>query len=131
MSAMQDMRGFTLLEALVAMAIAAMSFAALYGAVGQSSKNVVDVQSRVQAALVVRSVLASAAFAEDLEGQPAGQWGVWYWSVQVQPEAIAVHDDFGRSAEKPQTVARVTVRVAQEGENALAWTVWKPYRSPP
>jgi len=125
------MRGFTLLEALVAVAIAAITFAALYGTVGQSSKNVTDVQARVQAALVVRSVLASAAFAEDLENQPAGQWGAWRWSVQVQPEAIAFQEDFGRPQEAPQTVARVTVRVAQEGESSLVWTVWKPYRTPP
>jgi len=128
---MKIARGFSLLEALVAVAIAAITFAALYATVGQSSKNAVDVQARVQAALVVRSVLASAAFAEDLEGQPAGQWGAWRWSVQVQPETLAMHDDFPRPPEKPHTVARVTVQVTQEGQAPLAWTVWKPYRTPP
>jgi len=125
------MRGFSLLEALVALIIAAITLAALYGSVGQSSKNAVDVQTRVQAALVVRSVLASATFAEDLEGQPAGQWGAWRWNVQLQPETIAMYDDFPRPPEKPQTVARVTVQVTQEGQSPLTWTVWKPYRTPP
>ena len=44
-------RGFNLLEALVAMAIAAIAFTALYRTVGQSSKVVVDVQARVEAAM--------------------------------------------------------------------------------
>ena len=51
-------RGFSLLEALVAMAIASIAFAALYKTVGQSSKTAVDVDARVQAVLLARSVLA-------------------------------------------------------------------------
>ncbi|GAD20288.1 prepilin-type N-terminal cleavage/methylation domain-containing protein [Acidovorax sp. MR-S7] len=119
--------GFSLLEALVAMAIASIAFAALYRTVGQGSKNVVDVQSRVQAALVVRSVLASAIFAEDLVRQPAGQLGAWQWNIRVEPEQIAVSEDFGQPESPPLRVARVTVSVAQEGKSVLVWTARKPY----
>ena len=124
-------RGFSLLEALVAMAIASIAFAALYRTVGQGSKNVVDVQSRVQAALVVRSVQASATFAEDLVQQSAGQMGAWQWSVRVEPEQVAVSEDFGKPEGAPLRAARVTVSVAQEGKPVLAWTAWKPYRAMP
>lgn len=120
--------GFSLLEALVAMAIASIAFAALYRTVGQGSKSVVDVQSRVEAALVVRSVLSSATFAEDLIQQPAGQLGGWQWSANVEPEQVVMSEDFGRPQGPPLRVGRVTVRVAQEGGTALAWTTWKPYR---
>lgn len=119
--------GFSLLEALVAMAIASIAFAVLYRTVGQGSKNVVDVQSRVQAALAVRSVLASATFAEDLVQQPSGQLGAWQWSVRVEPEQIAVSEDFVQSESPPLRVARVTVSVTQEGSSILTWTAWKPY----
>ena len=83
-------RGLSLLEALVAMAIAAMAFAALYKTVGQSSKNAMDTDDRVQAALVARSVLASATFAEDLLSQASGEAGVWQWGVQVSPTTVAI-----------------------------------------
>ena len=68
-------RGFNLLEALVAMAIAAVAFTALYRTVGQSTKVVGDVEARVEAALVARSVLASGTFAEDMGALQAGQQG--------------------------------------------------------
>eukprot|EP01041_Mallomonas_annulata_P027291 gene27291-48847_t len=65
-------QGFSLLEALVAMSIASIALASLYRTVGQSSKGVVDVESRIEAALVARSALAGSTFAEDIERQPSG-----------------------------------------------------------
>ena len=64
--------GFSLLEALVAMAIASIAFTVLYRTVGQSAKAAVDVDARVEAALVAQSVLASATFAEELAPLGAG-----------------------------------------------------------
>lgn len=125
-------QGFSLLEALVAMAIAAMALGTLYRTVGQSSKNVVDVGARVEAALVARSALAAATYAEDLERQPIGQVGAWYWSVQVSPEQAQLKEVDGRPA-GALPVAKVTVHVAhaKDGPAVLVWTTWKPYRTAP
>ena len=123
-------QGFSLLEALVAMVIAAMALGTLYRTVGQSSKNVVDVGARVEAALVARSALAAAAYAEDLERQPTGQAGDWYWSMQVSPEQVQLTEADGRPA-RVLRAANVTVHVmrTKEGPVVLTWTTWKPYRA--
>lgn len=123
--------GFSLLEALVAMAIAAIAFAALYRTVGQSAFNATTVESRAEAALVARSVLASATFAEDLLQHPEGQSGPWRWAVQVQPEQVAVRAGGASQALPPLQAARVQLTVARDGSPVLAWTSWKPYRATP
>ncbi len=123
-------RGFSLLEALVAMAIASIAFAALYKTVGQSTKTAVDVDSRVQAALVARSVLASATFAEDLLKQPTGEAGGWRWSVQATPIQIPIVEE--RHAPLPALrAAAVRVEIDHDGRKVLTWNTWKPYRSAP
>ena len=125
-------RGFSLLEALVAMAIASIALASLYRTVGQSSKSVVDVQARVEAAFVARSVLASGTFAEDLARQPAGQAGGWYWRLEVSPEQIAWTGADGQPvAGEPLRAAKITVEVARGpgGPAVLTWTTWKPWRA--
>jgi len=127
----RGLRGFSLLEALVAMAIASIAFAVLYRTVGQSSFNASTVESRAQAALVARSVLASAIFAEDLVQQPAGQSGPWHWSVQVQPEPVVVRDLAARQAPEPLQAARVELTVLRDDRIVLSWTSWKPYRGTP
>ncbi|ADU98420.1 type IV pilus modification PilV family protein [Alicycliphilus denitrificans] len=127
----RGLRGFSLLEALVAMAIASIAFAVLYRTVGQSSLNATTVESRAEAALVARSVLASATFAEDLVQHPEGQSGPWQWSVQVQPEQVAVHAPGARQAPPPLQAARVELTIARDGRAVLAWTSWKPYRAAP
>ncbi|MFT3813724.1 MAG: prepilin-type N-terminal cleavage/methylation domain-containing protein [Acidovorax sp.] len=124
-------RGFSLLEALVAMAIASIAFAVLYRAVGQSSKTVVDVDARVQAALVAQSVLASATFAEDLVANPAGQAGPWEWRVQVGPVPVPVIDTLTHQPQPPMQAARVVIDVARDGRTVLEWAGWKPYRTAP
>ncbi|MBS0507004.1 MAG: type II secretion system protein [Proteobacteria bacterium] len=123
-------RGFSLLEALVAMAIASIAFAALYKTVGQSTKTAVDVDSRVQAALLARSVLASATFAEDLLKQPTGETGGWRWSIQAAPTQIAVVEQ-GHDPMPPLQAAAVRVEVSRDGRSVLTWNTWKPYRSVP
>ena len=125
-------QGFSLLEALVAMVIAAMALGTLYRTVGQSSKNVVDVGARVEAALVARSALAAVAYAEDLEQQPTGQAGDWYWSLQVSPEQVQLIESDGRPS-RALRAANVTVHVmhTKDGPAVLTWTTWKPYRAAP
>ena len=123
-------RGFTLLEALVAMAIAAVSFTALYRTVGQSSKVVSDVEARVEAALVARSVLASATFAEDLAALQSGQQGPWQWRLQVAQANVPLTNQSGPPAQPvPAAGARVSVQVMREGSRPLfELTTWKPLR---
>ena len=103
-------RGFTLLEALVAMAIAAVAFTALYRTVGQSSKVALDVEARVEAAMVARSVLASATFAEDLGALQSGQQGPWQWRVQVAQESVPITSVMGPPTDLPPLPAARTLR---------------------
>lgn len=129
----RGIRGFSLLEALVAMAIAAMALGTLYRTVGQSSKNAVTVQERVEAAMVARSALAGALYAEELASQSEGKAGAWRWRLQMQPAVAQWGAPPGRPSPAPQTVARVTVDVmrAEGGDAVLVWTGWKPYRAAP
>lgn len=127
-------RGFSLLEALVAMSIASIALASLYRTVGQSSKGVVDVESRIEAALVARSALAGSTFAEDVERQTAGSAGDWYWRIRMQPEQIPLREEDGRPAPGvPLRAAMVSVEVSrsQDGPAVMTWTTWKPYRAVP
>jgi general secretion pathway protein I len=130
----QRQRGFSLLEALVAMAIASIALASLYRSVGQSSKTSVDVESRIEAALVARSVLASSTFAEDIERQPVGAAKGWNWRIEMQPEQIPLREVDGQPVPGvPIRAAKITVEVARsiEGPPIVTWTTWKPYRSVP
>ena len=125
-------RGFSLLEALVALAIASIALASLYRSVGQSSKSVVDVEARIEASLVARSALASGTFAEDLARNDSGQTGEWQWRIQVVPEQGPRAEENGRPvASGPLRAARVTVEVSRQGGPTVAWTTWKPYRAAP
>jgi len=124
--------GFSLLEALVAMSIASIALASLYRTVGQSSKVTMDVESRIEAALVARSALAGTTFAEDAERQPQGAAGDWHWRLILQPEQIPLRMADGRSVPgKPLRAAMVTVEVARgaNGPVVMRWTTWKPYRA--
>ena len=125
-------RGFSLLEALVALAIASIALASLYRSVGQGSKSVMDVEARIEASLVARSALAGGTFAEDLARNDSGQAGAWQWRIQVAPEQVPLADENGRpAASGPLRAARVTVEVSREGGPTVAWTTWKPYRAAP
>ncbi len=127
-------RGFSLLEALVAMSIASIALASLYRTVGQSSKGVVDVESRIEAALVARSALAGSTFAEDVERQPSGASGDWYWRIHLQPQQIPLREEDGRPAPgAPLRAAMATVEVTRgkDGPTVMTWTTWKPYRAAP
>ena len=125
--------GFALLEALVAMAIASIALAALYRSVGQGSKNVGDVEARVEATLLARSVLAGATYAEDLAQSASGQSGAWHWVVRTAPEQVQITEENGRSASSPVSAARVTIEVsrASGGAPVASWTTWKPWRTAP
>lgn len=127
-------RGFSLLEALVAMAIASIALASLYRTVGQSSKGVADVEARVEAALLARSLLAGSTFAEDLAQQQSGDSGIWHWNILVEQEQVRLLAETGNVAPgDPVRAAKVTVDITrgQGGPTVMTWTSWKPYRSAP
>lgn len=116
------------------MSIASIALASLYRTVGQSSKGVVDVESRIEAALVARSALAGTTFAEDLERQQTGSSGEWGWRIQMQPELVPLQEADGRPAPgAPLRAAKVSIEVTRgkDGPTVLTWTTWKPYRSAP
>lgn len=128
-----DNRGFSLLEALVAMAIASIAFGTLYRVVGQSAKTVGDVEIRVEAAMVARSVLASATYAEDLVDRGSGGADHWFWRVQVTSEQVQFVDKTGHEVGAFLSVGRVSIDVSrvESGVPVFSLTAWKPYRSAP
>lgn len=126
-------RGFSLLEALVAMAIASVAFGTLYRVVGQSAKSVGDLEGRVEAAMVARSVLASATYAEDFLARSAGGSEPWFWRVHVAPEQVQVVDQTGREVTALFSVGRVSIDILRSdgGAPVFSLTSWKPFRSKP
>lgn len=120
-------RGFSLLEALVALAIAALAFAALYRAVGQSAYNATVLDERTEAHVLARSILASATFAEDFIRHPSGAQDGWTWTIQVAPEQMQLIETGGAQDTLAVRAARVTLAVAHGGRTVLTWTGWKPY----
>lgn len=124
--------GFGLLEALVAMAIAAMAFSALYGAVGQGSKSALDINARTEAALVARSVLASGVYAEDFAAGASGTSGVLQWTAQAMPAEVPMVDASTGTALAPLRGAQVEVQVSDSRQpgQPYVWRGWKPVREP-
>lgn len=129
----QRASGFTLLEALIAIAIAAMALGAMARSVGQSARTVAEVTDRQQAAMVARSVLSMGTFAEDFMATTQGQAGMWTWRVQVRPQTTVLHDVVELLPDQTVTVAHLTVEVSSPDRDAPIYVLsaWKPYRSAP
>lgn len=125
-------RGFTLLEALIAISIAAAALGALSRAVSQSAKSANDTATRQQAAMVARSVLAGATFAEDLLRSAQGESSPWAWRVTATPQTVTVHDRAGHTPDQILMAANLTIEVFLVGQSQPAFTLsaWKPYRTP-
>lgn len=126
-------RGFTLLEALIAIAIAAIALGVLARAVGQAAQTALGVAQRQQAAIVARSVLASGTFAEDFALVPEGHSAPWSWRIRLEPQAVVLSDTQLRTPDQAITAARLTIEVFghDSAEPAFVLTAWKPYRSAP
>lgn len=124
--------GFSLLEALVAMAIVAIAFTALYRAVGQGTHAVSAVDDRVRAAIIAQSLLASATYAEDLAAVQTGEAAGLRWRVELGPAAVTLLPEGGTpiTGHRP-LVARVRILVerADTARPVLDWTGWKLYRA--
>lgn len=124
-------KGFTLLEALVAIAIAAMALAALSRAVGQSAKSANDLSSRQQAAIVARAVISSGTYAEDFLQSLRGNSTPWEWQISVNPQPITVQEVGGAKATSTSNVAHIRIDVSLQGSSQVAYSLnaWKPYRT--
>ena len=123
-------QGFSLLEALVAMAIASIALGTLYRGVGQSAKVATEVEWRADAAIAASAVLTSETFAEDLMKKGSGQMGRWFWQAHIVPEFVQLHDSKGRSVGEPLRAGKVTVSISsvQGGRPVFTVVSWKPYR---
>lgn len=124
-------RGFSLLEALVALTIASIAFVALYRTVGQTASNAVALDERTEASLLARSILASAIYADDLLQHPSGSSGPWQWTVQVVPEQITMDETGARQAPVTLRAGRISLAIARAGRPILSQVGWKPYREAP
>lgn len=126
-----------MLEALVAIAIAALAMAALYRGTGQSTLAVVSSQQRVEAALLANSVLAQFTFAEDVQSGMEGRQGPWRWTVTLDPAQVPIVAPlFGATVTGDLITApagRVTIHVYHEqvrqNQPVFNLTGWKPYRT--
>ncbi|MCS6810612.1 MAG: prepilin-type N-terminal cleavage/methylation domain-containing protein [Tepidimonas sp.] len=134
-TAARVMRGFTLLEALVAIAIAALALGALARAAGQGTRTAAEVADRQQAAMVARAVLSMGTFAEDYLAAPEGESPPWAWRVRVTPQPVVLADAAHAQPDQTLLAARLTVEVFRPGDGGAepVWVLsaWKPYRSAP
>ena len=124
--------GFTLLEALIAISIAAIALGALSRAVGQGVKSANDTADRQQAAMVARAVLNSETFAEDLLRTTEGVSPPWAWRVTANPQSLILHDKAGHTPDQTILAAQLTIEVFRVGQPHAAYILnaWKPYRTP-
>lgn len=129
------MRGFTLLEALIAIAIAALALGALARAAGQGARTAAEAADRQQAAMVARAVVSMGTFAEDYLAAPEGESPPWAWRVRVTPQPAVLADAAHSQPDQTLPAARVLVEVFRLGERDAepVWVLsaWKPYRTAP
>lgn len=83
------MRGMTLLELLVALAIMAISVTLIYRAVAGSAKGVAQVELSQGAALLADSLLDAYGMVDPMGLQASGQDGPYAWQVSAAPYAQA------------------------------------------
>ena len=120
-------RGFSLLELMVAFAIMAISLGVLYRAMGSSVRNVGDLDLRQQATSVLESTL------DRLDGVPPnglaenGAIGSISWSLQTQP-----FDSGNANPQAPKLhEVQAAVSWVERGEaKQLAVTTLRPERGP-
>lgn len=78
-------RGFSLLEILVAFAIAAMAIGMLYRVTGNNARQVANLSVHEQAIVLAQSLLAVHPAVPEIGLSLAGHDGRYSWTVQSQP----------------------------------------------
>ncbi len=85
---MKRPRGFTLLEILVALTIAAMAFALVYRSVGMSVTLSASSRDRLEALAVVRSLAAQMTAQPGALRDARGEFAGWRWTLTLRPVAV-------------------------------------------
>lgn len=83
-----SVRGFTLLEVIVAFALLGLALTLLLGSLSGGARQVREAELRTRAVLHAQSLLASAGVDAPLQaGSQSGEWeqGRYHWQLQVQP----------------------------------------------
>lgn len=118
--------GFTLLEVLVALAIAAMAFAALYRGTGQSLHGLERSRLKAQAAMLGQSLLAGATWADDLVPLSTGEDGPLRWQIRFSPSAMQPEATDAAVPVAPVAVTQVHLAVYAQGEDLPLWEIELP-----
>ncbi|NIJ67803.1 type II secretion system protein XpsI [Xanthomonas sp. 60] len=83
-------RGFTLLEVLVAFALLALALTLLLGTLSGAARQVAEADQRTRAVLLAQSLMAGLGVEAPLqEGTREGRWddGAYSWTLEVAPYA--------------------------------------------
>lgn len=123
--------GFTLLEVLVALAIAAMAFAAIYRGTGQSLHGLERSRLKAQAAMLGQSLLSSATWADDLAPMSTGEDGPLRWEMRFTPGALQPEATDAAVPVAPIPVTDVHLAVYAQGEDPPLWETTLPLLSRP
>jgi len=124
-------KGFTLLEALVALVIAAIALGSLYRAVGQGAVTANAVSDRVEMAFIAHNIFSSAVFADDFESGSTGAEGRWFWKVSVAREMIHPRNMSGHDVIVPFSAGKIQISIYGSNSDVnQMFTAWKPFRVP-
>lgn len=123
-------RGFTLLEVLVAFALLALALTLLLGTLSGAARQVAEADQRTRAVLLAQSLMARLGVEEPLqEGTRQGRWdhGAYRWTLEVAPyaeprAAAAVGAAPTGAVGGPRLLElRLQVRWSEAPRDALQW----------
>lgn len=113
---MKRVRGFTLIEILVALAVVGMGLAALITASGRSTRNAAELRDRTYANWVARNVLTEIRLEQEALGTATRRGEeelggeTWAWEAEIREAGIPVLD-------------QILVRVGRPGADGSIVTI--------
>ncbi len=88
-STLSDQRGFSLVEVLCAMTIAALSLVALFRGLGQSQSAALYLEQHLGARILAQSILEDERMAPTTEiGKRQGDSGAYSWTMEINATSI-------------------------------------------